>query len=170
MPTPITIARAAAADLPAVVNLCLLVEAQHESYNPVRWKTRPGLHAGYLGWLTRHLDDPHMLILAARPPDDPGHIVGALLAAIETEIPIYVYKEYAFIHDLAVAESFRHQGIARQMLEQTRQWAAALGMTQLRLMVASQNPSAQALFQALGFQLTYQEMILPLTPPSPPLT
>src|SRR5205085_1806668 len=40
-------------ELPAVVDLCMLVEAQHEAYWPLRWGRREGLREGYLGWLSR---------------------------------------------------------------------------------------------------------------------
>ena len=162
MPDAVAIARATAADLPAVVDLCMLVEAQHQAYNPARWTTRPGIREGYLRWLTSHLADPNMLILAAKTAGPQPQVVGTLLGAIETEIPIYTYDRYAFIHDLAVAASHRRHGIARRLLAEARTWAKALGLPHLRLMVAAQNPEAEALFRAAGFQETYHEMILPL--------
>lgn len=162
MTVAFTIVPALAADLPAVVDLCMLVEAQHETYNALRWKTRPNIRQGYLRWLTGHLDDPQMLILTAKASEPGTPIIGALLADIEEEIPIYAYSHYAFVHDLAVVEGYRRQGIAKALLAKARQWAGERGVNQLRLMAAEQNPAAQVLFRALGFQDTYREMILPV--------
>lgn len=159
----IVVARAKREDLPGVVDLCMLVEAQHETYNAVRWRRRPNIRQGYLNWMSTHLEEPDMLVLAAREEGPGGAgVVGALLAAIEAEIPIYTYRNYAFVHDLAVAEGYRRQGLARRMLEEAKTWANERGMNQLRLMVAVQNPEARALFEGFGFQHTYEEMILPL--------
>jgi ribosomal protein S18 acetylase RimI-like enzyme len=164
-PLAINISRAALADLPAVVDLCMSVEAQHEAYWPLRWKTRPGIREGYLRWLTKRLDEPRMLILAAKvtpTPDAPPMVAGALLATIETEIPIYTYTEYAFIHDMAVAAEHRRRGIAKALLAHARDWTKQMGLNQLRLMVAQQNLEAQITFDHFGFRKTYQEMVLPL--------
>src|SRR5271154_849144 len=54
--------RASPEDLPAVVELCMMVEAQHEEYWALRWQRRPGLNEGYLGWPSRRLNEPRMLI------------------------------------------------------------------------------------------------------------
>ncbi|HUO10692.1 MAG TPA: GNAT family N-acetyltransferase [Phycisphaerae bacterium] len=158
-------------DLPAVVDLCMQVEAQHEAYWPLRWQRRPGLHEGYLGWLSRRLSEPRMLIRVAKDPTLPGPrdlfgeggaVVGMVLVTIEKEIPIYTYTEYAFIQDLAVRESHRRRGIAQQLLADAAAWAKQHDLTQLRLLVANQNPAARAAFAKAGFRDTYQEMVLPL--------
>lgn len=162
MPATFTITPAVAADLPAVVDLCMLVEAQHEAYNPARWETRPNIRAGYLRWMTGHLDDPQMLILAAKARQPGTPVIGALLAVIEEEMPIYDYTHYAFIHDLAVVDAYRRQGVAKGLLDRTRRWAQARGVAHVRLMVAAQNTDAEVLFRAAGYQETYHEMILPL--------
>jgi GNAT superfamily N-acetyltransferase len=164
-PTAPNISRATLADLPAVVDLCMSVEAQHEAYWPLRWKTRPGIREGYLGWLAKRLDEPRMLILTAKvtpAPDTQPIVAGALLATIETEIPIYTYTEYAFIHDMAVAAAYRRQGIAKALLAHARDWTRQRGLNQLRLMVAEQNHEARIAFDHFGFRKTYQEMVLPI--------
>jgi ribosomal protein S18 acetylase RimI-like enzyme len=174
-PLPIVYASGTADDLPAVVDLCMLVEHQHEEYWPLRWQRRPGLREGYLGWLARRLADPRMFIHVARDPALPGPpshfepagatqgaVVGMVLCTIEKEIPIYTYAEYAFIQDMAVRDSHRRRGIAQELLAHAAAWAKAHGLTQLRLMVADQNPTARAAFEKAGFRKTYQEMVLPL--------
>lgn len=155
-------ARAKEADLPAVVELCMLVEAQHEAYWPLRWERRSGLEEGYLRWMTRRLEEPRMLIQVARDPVMKNAVVGMILVTIQDEIPIYTFKEYAFIQDMAVRESHRRRGIAQHLLADAAAWGRAHGLNQLRLMVADQNPHARAAFEKAGFRPTYQEMVLPL--------
>jgi GNAT superfamily N-acetyltransferase len=152
-------ARAVVEDLPAVVDLCMMVEEQHERYWPLRWQRRPGLHEGYLGWLTRRLSEPRMLIHVAREAEA---VVGMILVTIEKEIPIYTFAEYAFVQDMAVRETHRRRGVAQRLLSEAAEWSKGQGVNQLRLMVAGQNPAGRAAFEKAGFRPTYQEMVLPL--------
>jgi len=158
-------------DLPAVVDLCMMVEEQHEHYWPLRWQRRPGLREGYLGWLTRRLSEPRMMIHVAKDPALPGPrdlfgeggaVVGMILITVDKEIPIYTYSEYAFVQDMAVRESHRRRGVAQRLLKAAAEWSKGHGLNQLRLMVAHHNPAARAAFEKAGFLPTYQEMVLPL--------
>jgi len=157
-------------DVPAVVDLCMLVEEQHEQYWPLRWERRPGIKDGYTAWMSKRIGEggsQRMLTAVARdtriPAEGtPGAVVGTILVAIEKEVPIYTYSEYAFIHDLAVRESHRRMGIAQKLLAYAAEWAKGKGMNQLRLMAALQNPTAAAAFVKAGFRSTYTEMVLPL--------
>ncbi len=149
-------------DIPAIVELCMIVERQHEKYWPLRWQLRPGLEKGWGGWLTRNVGNPDMLILAACDTQQQGQIVGTLVAEIEEEMPIYTYRMFGFIHDVAVLESHRGRGIGGKLLSLAKAWAAGRGVTQLRLMAAEQNPDAARLFARAGFRDTYREMVLPV--------
>jgi len=164
---PIEYGRATLADIPAVVELCMLVEQQHEDYWPLRWQRRPGIREGYTGWLSRRLGEPRMLNFVARDPALKGAVVGAVLATIEKEIPIYTYAEYAFIQDMAVRESHRRRGIAQELLAHVAAWARSFDLNQVRLMVAHQNPAGRAAFIKAGFRPTYEEMVLPLQGDAP---
>ncbi len=154
-------------ELPAVVEMCMAVEEQHERYWPLRWQRREGLPEGYLRWFTKRLHDPRMLIHVARVVARDGAgagtaIVGMILATIIEEIPIYTFKEYALVQDMAVRPEYRRRGIARRLLADAAAWARGQGLNQLRLMVAGQNPEARAAFEKAGFRATYQEMVLAL--------
>jgi GNAT superfamily N-acetyltransferase len=160
--------RARPEDLPAVVELCMLVEEQHEQYWPLRWQRRAGLAEGYMAWMSKRLEDPRMLIEVAR---DAGieaaagvgkGVVGMIVVTIAKEVPIYTYDEYAYIQDMAVRESHRRLGIAQRLLAEAAAWTKGHGLGQLRLMVAEQNPGARAAFERAGFLPTYQEMVLPV--------
>jgi GNAT superfamily N-acetyltransferase len=167
MESHIVVVQATVADLPAVVELCMQVEEQHEGYWALRWKRKGDLREGYLGWLTRRVGEPRMLIAVAREAGAAGAgegIAGMILVTIEKEIPIYAHSEYAFVQDMAVVEAYRRRGVGQRLLEFAADWARPQGLNQLRLMVANQNPAARATFEKAGFRATYQEMVLPLTP------
>ncbi len=149
-------------EVPAVVDLCMIVERQHQSYWPLRWQLRDGLEKGWGGWLSRHLSDPDMLILVARDPARNHAVIGTLVAGIEEEMPIYTYLAFGFIHDVAVLEDYRGRGVGLTLLAMARRWAGKRGVDQLRLMVAHRNPDAARLFERAGFKDTYREMVLPV--------
>ncbi len=153
------IRRALATDVEELVDLCLMVERQHEAYLPLRWGLRTDIRQRFLYWANANLNSPDWLFAVAV---DNGQTVGAAVAAITPEIPIYAYERYAFIHDLAVAASHRRRGIATQLLTYCRQWATQTGVNQLRLLVADQNSPAAAAFVRFGFKTTCHEMIVPL--------
>jgi ribosomal protein S18 acetylase RimI-like enzyme len=153
------------ADIPELVDLCLLVERQHEKYWSLRWELRPDIRERYINWMTSNLAKPDWLYLVARSrpaKNKPAVIAGALVAALTQEIPIYAFTHYVFIHDMAVKPEFRRRGIARKLLLEARNWAAGKGVNQLRLMAAEANTPAQKLFEKFGFRTTYREMVLPI--------
>ncbi len=162
----IAYAPATTEDLPAVVELCMLVEEQHEAYWPLRWQRRPGLSEGYLRWLGKRLGDPRMLIQVARDNSlaATARVVGMILVTINDEIPIYTFKEFALIQDMAVRPSHQRRGIAQHLLADAAAWTKSHGLNQLRLQVAQQNPTARKAFEKAGFLPTYQEMVLPIEP------
>jgi len=162
---PIICEPAKHADIPELVDLCLIVERQHENYWPLRWQLRADIRQRYINWMTGNLEKPEWLYLVARLPGTkkkPAIIAGGLVAAIMPEIPIYAFTNYAFIHDMAVKPEFRRHGIARKLMLTAKDWATSKGVNQLRLMAAEANTPARALFEQLGFRTTYREMVLPI--------
>lgn len=158
----LTFGPAEKSEVSSVVDLCMIVERQHESYWPLRWQLRKGLEKGWGGWLARHLDNPDMLVLVARDSGKNNQVVGALVAEIEEEMPIYTYQKFGFIHDVAVLDDYRGQGAGMTLLKLAGDWARSRGVDQLRLMVARKNPDAARLFERAGFRDTYREMVLPV--------
>lgn len=159
----ITLAPAKQEDVAGIVDLCVSVERQHEAYWPLRWQLREDIGPRYHHWLHSNLAASRWLILCAKtaasteslPP-----LVGVLVAGIQEEIPIYAYREYAFIHDMAVVAAYRRHGVARQLLQEARRWANRQGVNQIRATVAVDNLPATQLFGRAGYRATYREMVL----------
>jgi ribosomal protein S18 acetylase RimI-like enzyme len=53
-----------------------------------------------------------------------------------------------------VDSGFRKTGVGRLLLEGLREWGISRGLRELRLLVTSVNPGAQAFYERLGFRLT----------------
>ena len=158
----ITLMPAGQEDVPGIVELCLSVERQHEAYWPLRWQLRDDLRQRYHRWLESNLTAARWLILCAKAGAAAGPVlplVGVLVAAIQEEIPIYAYHEYAFIHDMAVIAEYRRRGVANKLLQEARRWAGRRGVNQIRAMVAVENQPATELFSQAGYRVTYREMV-----------
>ncbi len=158
----ITLIPAGPEDVAGIVDLCLSVERQHEAYWPLRWQLRCDLGPRYHRWLESNLAAPRWLILCAKAVASAAaapSLVGVLVAAIQEEIPIYSYREYAFIHDMAVVVEYRRRGVANRLLQEARRWAGEKGVNQIRAMVAVKNDAATELFGHAGYRATYREMV-----------
>src|SRR5262249_39314300 len=89
-------------------------------------------------------------------------VVGMILVTIQEEIPIYTFKEYALIQDMAVRPSHRRRGISQRLLSIAGGGTKSHKLNQLRLLVAQHKPETRSAFEKAGFLPTYQEMVLPI--------
>jgi ribosomal protein S18 acetylase RimI-like enzyme len=89
-------------------------------------------------------------------------ILAFLLATVEREVPIYLIREYGFIHDLWVEDTHRQQGLARQLVQQAIAHFKQMGVEQVRLDTAAANETARKLFVACGFRVSVVEMLIEL--------
>lgn len=139
----------------------------HRTLDPARYSFLPNIRALYSPWLEKILRDPHHLLLVAEASDDSGptQLVGFLISVLEDEIPIYEVQQYGYIHDLWVEEAYRHQGIARLMVERTIEHYHQQGVTQIRLSTVSTNESARRLYSACGFRISTVDMLIELNQP-----
>ena len=158
--------------------------ALHESWDADKYGFLPNPSERYRRWLTGRADDSRSVFLVAEKSDQVAekshqiagksdqsedratedrakkHLVAFLIGTIESEIPIYRLKEFGFIHDLWVEESYRHEGIGRQMVMLAIERFNELGVKQIRLDTAAANEPARALFKSCGFRISTMEMLL----------
>lgn len=113
-----TIRPAQAQDVQAVLPLVASIAAYHEQRDPQRYCYQPNVTESYRNWLTQRADDPTSVFLVAQheSAQQPGGIVGFLIATVEKELSIYRVGKIGFIHDVWVEPDYRHEGIGRQMV------------------------------------------------------
>jgi ribosomal protein S18 acetylase RimI-like enzyme len=90
----------------------------------------------------------------------PGGRVGWLWAALERRAG----PGSLFVYDLEIAAAQRRRGHARRALRQLEALARGLGAADIGLHVFASNAGAQALYRALGFQVTGLNMNKALGP------
>ncbi|MCC6240060.1 MAG: GNAT family N-acetyltransferase [Phycisphaerales bacterium] len=149
-----TIRPAQAQDVQAVLPLVASIAAYHEQRDPQRYCYQPNVTESYRNWLTQRADDPTSVFLVAQheSAQQPGGIVGFLIATVEKELSIYRVGKIGFIHDVWVEPDYRHEGIGRQMVMLAVERFTTIGVSQIRLDVLADNQPAQHLFNACGFR------------------
>lgn len=87
-----------------------------------------------------------------------NEILGSGFATIKDAEPYLRHSRYAYIGLMYVKPAYRGQGINRQILEQLKQWIQQKGISEIRLVVYSQNEQAVKAYQKTGFMPHVLEM------------
>ena len=152
------------ADIPNLFHLIENVSDFHKSLDVDRYNFLPNQGQLYEKWLHKLLLDSSHLCLVAESNSSESKVspqlVAYLIATVELEIPIYHLKEYGYIHDLWVEETYRRQGIARQMVMKTLEHFQQLGVKQIRLNSLVDNDAAFKLYASCGFRASTFEMLV----------
>jgi ribosomal protein S18 acetylase RimI-like enzyme len=154
-------------DVPAVLPMVAKICALHEAWDAAKYGFLPNPAKLYERWLIAQVKNDRSVFLIADPqkPEQPDQLAGFLIATTESEIPIYRLQSYGFIHDLWVEPEYRQAGIARKMVEQAIAAFTQMGISQIRLDVATPNETARHLFESCGFRVSTMEMLIELPPP-----
>lgn len=156
----IRIRRAAAADLPSLGRLGALLMRTHYEFDPQRFMNPGGdPESGYAWFLGSMLQEEDAAIFVA---EHEGVVGGYVYAALEPLSWKELRDAAGFIHDIAVDEAYRGQGVGLALMEAARDWLRSRGAPRVVLWTASGNGSAQRLFDRLGFRRTMVEMTLEL--------
>jgi ribosomal protein S18 acetylase RimI-like enzyme len=161
----VVIRRAETRDLQQLGELgALLVEAHHGFDAQRFFAAEPGVDEGYawfLGTQLRNADAVIYVAEAARVEGDSTSsptVVGYVYAGVEPHSWKELRDQAGFIHDLVVRSEARGQRIGTRLLDAASQWLEQRGVPRLMLWTAERNPSAQKLFERLGFRRTMIEM------------
>jgi ribosomal protein S18 acetylase RimI-like enzyme len=158
---PVTTRRAARGDLPALGRLGAMLMATHYAFDARRFLP-PGESAesGYAWFLGNVIDSPDGCVFVAE--DDAGQVVGYTYVALEPLSWKELRGPAGFIHDVAVREESRGEGVGRQLLEAGIGWLREQGAPRVILWTAAPNETAQRLFRGIGFRDTMIEMTMEL--------
>jgi len=158
-----TIRPATAADISGVLPMVASVCAFHQALDPAKYGFVSQVEQRYAHWLADRATDPRSVLLVAEREAsgaETARLVGFVVATTERELPIYLVKEFGFIHDLWVEEAYRHEGLGRQLVTLVIERFAEMGVGQVRLDTAAANEPARKLFEACGFRPSITEMLL----------
>jgi ribosomal protein S18 acetylase RimI-like enzyme len=148
------------ADLAALGRLGAMLLHTHYAFDPRRFLP-PGddPEGGYAWFLETQLNHADVVVLVA---ERDGTVAGYVYAGLEPLSWKELRGPAGFIHDIVVEETARRSGLARQLLQAAIDWLRARGAPRVMLWTASQNATAQTLFDSAGFRKTMIEMTLEL--------
>jgi ribosomal protein S18 acetylase RimI-like enzyme len=152
----VTVRPATRADLPALGRLGAMLLRLHHGFDSRRFLA-PGEapEEGYAWFLGTQIAEPETVVLVA---ERDGAVVGYVHAGLEPLSWKELRDAAGFIHDVAVDESARHEGVATVLLEAATTWLRERGAPRVLLWTAESNAAAQRLFAKLGFRRTMVEM------------
>ena len=140
---------ATAADLPLIVELRLALLHEH-AHNPLYRRLRPDAPARAQRLFARQLRSPNeMLFLAERA----GAVVGILRCIQSSGFPLLFPAQYGYVSSVYVLPRERHTGVLRALFDRAAAWCRSRGLTEMRLHAAADNPTANAAWDALGFEI-----------------
>lgn len=149
-------------DLPEVGILAGQLVRMHYDYDPLRFMKPVNPEQGYQRWFGSQLAKEDAILLVAA--DDQG-VVGYAYALLEPRSFNDLLDACLKLHDILVAERGRKRGIGEALLQEVFRRGAERGAPRVVLLTASQNESAQRLFQRCGFRTTMLEMTAEISPP-----
>lgn len=147
------------ADVPAILPMVRSICSMHEKLDPPRYAMLPNVVSMYESWLPMRIADGNSVVLVGEAD---RKIVAFLVASVETNIPIYRLDRFGFIHDVWVEPAWRGRGIAKALALRAVEKFRAIGVKQIRLETATDNPGARALFSSCGFRVANVDMLLDL--------
>lgn len=155
----VVVREATVADVRAILPMVRAICAMHEKLDPSRYAMLPGVVSMYETWLPRRIADPKSVVLVG---ESGSRVVAFLVAEVESNIPIYRLKRFGFVHDVWVEPAARGAGIARALALRAVERFRAMGVKQIRLETAADNPGARALFTSCGFRTATIDMLIDL--------
>lgn len=145
----ITIRTATQSDLADVVTLRLALLREYRS-NPLYRRLRRDARERAERLFATQLASRHEVIFLAHQG---GAAVGILRCLHATGSPLLLPAEYGYISSVYVVPELRRTGVLRQLFDEAVRWCRARGIRELRLHNAADNPTANATWDALGFEV-----------------
>lgn len=150
---------ATVADIPAILPMVRAICSMHEKLDPPRYAMRLDVVAMYESWLPQRIADRNSVVLVAEMD---SKVVAFLVGSVESNIPIYRLDRFGFIHDVWVEPAARGLGFAKALSLRAVEEFRAIGIRQIRLETAADNPGARSLFTSCGFRVANIDMLLDL--------
>jgi ribosomal protein S18 acetylase RimI-like enzyme len=145
----LAVRQATVADLAIVVELRLALLREH-SENPIYHRLRPDAPARASRLFAAQLRSSNEVIFLAESDRTP---VGILRCVASAGLPLLFPARHGYISSVYVVPSARRHGVLRALFTAAIDWCRARGLREARLHNAAENETANAVWDALGFQV-----------------
>ncbi|WP_347156555.1 GNAT family N-acetyltransferase [Pontibacter chitinilyticus] len=89
---------------------------------------------------------------------------GLLVASIRKAAPGFKLAHKGYIAETVVREKYRGTGVGKELFEAAKKWLTDCGADHLELQVSIRNTSGIRFWEAQGFTISTQHMVLELPP------
>lgn len=151
----VVIRAATPADEPALGRYGAALMGMHYALDPQRFIRPDHAESGYGRFLVSQIGKPDSTVFVA---ERAGEVVGYAFGSLVPTDWMELRGACGYLHDVFVDESARGQGAGERLVRQVIDWLEAHGAPRVVLMSAERNPTAQRLFERLGFRRTMIEM------------
>jgi GNAT superfamily N-acetyltransferase len=134
--------------IPGIVRLWVEFEDYHLGFDRIFTRCEDS-EAEFEKYLRKHMEKEDALVLVAV---DEGKAVAYALAWIAELPPVFKYRKYGYISDMAVTRAERRKGIGSRMLERVLAWFDGRGVKRIHLGVVGANEPAITFWRSQGFE------------------
>ena len=145
----LTVRAATMADLAVVVELRLALLREH-AQNPIYRRLRPDAPARASRLFASQLRCSSEVLFLA---ESDGVAVGVLRCVASAGLPLLFPARHGYISSVYVVPSARRHGVLRALFTSAIGWCRERGLREARLHNAVENETANAVWDALGFQV-----------------
>jgi ribosomal protein S18 acetylase RimI-like enzyme len=147
--TALRIRQATLADLTAIVELRVALLREHAN-NPLYRRIRPDAPSRAKRLFAKQLRSPNEVVFLA----ERGETVAGVLRCVQSSgFPLLFPTQYGYISSVYVVPRERRSGVLRALFARAVGWCRERGLAELRLHCAADNPTANAAWDALGFEI-----------------
>jgi GNAT superfamily N-acetyltransferase len=111
----------------------------------------PTLEEGKINYydIEKMIEASHISVLVAEIDSE---IIGSGYARIETAKPYLKHDNYAYLGFMYTDPKHRGKGVNAKIIEELKEWCRSRKITELRLDVYNDNPSAIRAYEKVGFK------------------
>ncbi len=152
----ITLRTATPDDLPTLGRLGARLVREHHDFDAKRFiPATSETESGYAWFLGTQLEKPDVAVLVA---EEDGVVIGYSYSGLEGRDYMALRGPAGALYDVVVDPNRRRNGAGRMLVEAALRFLKQRGAPRVVLSTATQNASAQRLFESIGFRSTMIEM------------
>ena len=134
-------------DLEGLVRLWVEFMDYHTELDPHHVRSE-GAERSWADYISGLVADDAWCVLVA---DLDRSLVGYAVATVQAYPPIVVQREYGFLQEIAVTESWRRRGIGRRLYRAAEAWLRSRAVPQIQVRVNWNNDASRAFWEREGY-------------------
>lgn len=141
-----TVRAAKTADEPAILALVKDEMSAHERLDP-RFRPRADAVGRYAIYLRDRMREIDSTVFVA---EEEGRVIGVAIGSMRVQDAFFETRRYGYVSDLMVMPEARRRGIGRALWTRVALWFRSVGISVVRLHVATKSTEARGFWKSVG--------------------